>query len=182
MKKFNKLVCMGILGLMGLFCGNVFAAQTGFNTPEINDHQTNWTRVGNVIFFNDYTENASGEIFTGSTTTSGGTSTVSQGLVDARPYLGTKLFILYGTPTVTNGSVTVKIYGWCGTNTVSATRGTEGALLLNGPSGTDLAFTGGIGSSTSVSVTQNVSTLAVSVNVTSGTVSSEVTMTNINTR
>ena len=180
MKKFNKLVCVGILGLTGLFSCSVFGASAGFNTPETTNLTTNWTRVGNVLFFNNFTENTSGEIFAGSTTVSGGTSTITFGLVETTPYAGTKLITLYGTPTQTNGSITFSFYGWAGTTTVLALRGTQSAMILNNP--VTLTFTGGVGTSSSVSITSNPSLMAVSVNVTSGTVTADVGMTNITAR
>lgn len=162
MKKFNKLVCVGILGLIGLFAGNVFAAQAGFNTPVTNDYSTNWTRVGNVLFYDGYVENTAGEIFAGSTTTSGGTSTFSVGVAETGSYAGDKYFSLYLSPT-TAGSVTVNWYGVFGTTTASS--GTSNAALLRNP----YTYSGTTATSTTFTITQDPTLIAVSVNVTSGT-------------
>ena len=175
MKKFNKLVCAGILGLIGLFAGNVFAAQTGFNTPVTNDYHTNWTRVGSVLYYNNYTENAIGEVFTGSTTTSGGTSTFSAGVANVSAYPGNKYISLYLSPT-TAGSITVNFYGVFGTNTVAS--GTSNASLLRDA----YIFTGTTATSTTITITQNPELIGIGVNVTSGTMSVTCGMNSISSR
>ena len=180
MKKFNKFVCAGIFAAMCLYAGNSYGASVGYNTPEVNDHTTNWTRVGSVLFFNDYSGWSGGEKFAGTTTANGGTTTVTYGLVDTRGYSGTKYISIYGTPTTSTGSVTFNFYGWNGTTTVTAANGTEGAYLLNAP--VTLTFSSALGTSTTINFATNPTAMAVSVNVTSGSITSTVGLNTITAR
>lgn len=172
MKKFNKLVCVGILGLVGLFgCIVANAADSNIKIREYNTDGLN-TQSLDVVFFNNYTENAAGEIFSGSTTTSGGTSTFSNGVVDVAGWTGNSYFGLYLSPT-TAGSVTIRCYGVFGTST--APSGTSNASLIDmiiaGDRTKSYTFSGTTATSTTFYIDYLPTLIAMSVDVTSGTMS-----------
>lgn len=162
MKKFNKLVCVGVLGLVGLFSGVVSAADSNISIREYTVDGLN-TQCMDVLFYNAYTENTTGEVFSGSTTVSGGSGTFSNGAVNVAGWTGNKDFGFYFAPT-TAGSVTVNIYGVFGSTTVGA--GTSNAALLMNP----YIFAGTAATSTTFTITQDPTFIAVGINVTSGTV------------
>lgn len=180
MKKFKGLICVGVLGVMALFCCNSFGAITGFNTPERNDTTTNLTNVGSVLFYNAYSEWSDTEKFAGSSTANGGTTTVTAGLVNMQSYSGTTYISIYGTPTTSTGSVTYNFYGWNGSTTVSAANGTRGAYLLNNP--VSFNFTNSLGTSTTINFTTKPTMMAVSVRVNAGSITSTVGLNNISAR
>ena len=67
---------------------------------EIYDTITNNTKNRGVLFFNKYTENnLNEEMFSGSSTTSGGTSTFSAGVVNVEDLFNDKEFSILMTPT-----------------------------------------------------------------------------------
>lgn len=170
MKKWRKYALSGLLSL--LFSGMVYAADDNI---KIYDTTTNNTKNRSVIFFNKYLENnLNEEMFSGSTTTSGGTSTFRAGVVNVEDLFNDKEFSILMTPT-TAGSVTVKFYGVWGTTTVTADVGTNtvGCAELFSKRTT---IQGTAGTSTTVTITDNPNLIAVSTTVTSGTATISVGM------
>ena len=163
MKKFNKLVCAGILGLIGLFSGNIAnAADSNIGIRDYNIDGLN-TQCLDVVFFNQYIENTPGEIFSGSSTTSGGTTTSSNGAINIAGWTSDKNFTMRFAPEGAGGSVTVNIYGIDGTTTVGV--GTNNASILYSN-----AFNVVIGTSATTVITHRPTMMMTSVNVTAGTV------------
>lgn len=164
MNTFNRLLCVGILGLAGVFCSTAKAADSNIVIREYNVDGLN-AQCLDVVFFNKYIENTTGEIFSGSSTTSGGTNTSSNGAVNVAAWTGTKEFGLTLAPSGAGGSITVNIYGISGTTTVST--GTTNAYLLQNPQTYSITSA----TSTSFSIAKNPTMVLCSVNVTAGTVS-----------
>lgn len=162
MKKFNRLICAGVFAVFGL-CSIVNAADSNIQIREYNNDALS-TQSLDVVFFNNYIENTVGEIFSGSSTTSGGTSTFSRGVVDVSGWTGNKDFGLSLAPVGAGGSITVTYYGVNGTTTAGA--GTDNAYVLAGP----VAYNVVAGTSASFSTALKPTLIACSVNVTAGTV------------
>lgn len=170
MKVFKRFLIAGLL--VGVFCGSVFAANSNVRITETyNDRMQTFSK--HVEFFSAYTENnLQEEIFSGSTTTSGGTNTLSSGAVDVSNYRGYKEFSLTMVPT-TAGSVTVKFYAVYGTDTVG-----------NGTTSTGIAelfsyrtvLADAVGTSAVVRIVECPRIIAVSQTTTSGTTTLSVGM------
>ena len=175
MKKFNRLIGICVLSVLGL-CGIANAADSKVGSYEI---QTNWTRGQNYLLYNSYSGWVASEYFSGSTTANGGTTSVTAGLINVKHLSGTKYISLYGSPTTSTGSITYKIYGWYATETVTNANGTRGAYLINE---TTFLFTSALGTSTRISVTDNPLLMAVSVLPSSGSITSTVGMSSITSR
>jgi len=170
--KFRKLFSGFAVGVLffGL-CGSVFAADSNI---KIVDDSTNRTFNRHVLFFDNYTENnLNEEIFSGSSTTSGGTSTFRNGCVITSDLLNSKEFAILLEPT-TAGSCTVKFYGVFGTTTVSTGTDTAGIAELFSYR---TAISGTAATSTTKVITEHPDMMAVSVTVTSGTCTVSVGMT-----
>ena len=164
MKKFNRLVCVGVLAFVGLFgVFNVSHAADG--NIEIREYNTDSlsTQSLDIVFFKNYIENNSEEIFSGSSTTSGGTTTSSNGAVNVAGWTGDKNFGIRLAPGGAGGSVTVNIYGINGTTTIGA--GTANAFILYSNS-----FNVVNGTSAATIITHRPTMMLTSVNVTAGTV------------
>ena len=99
MKKFNRLIGICVLSVLGL-CGIVNAADSNVGSYEI---QTNWTRGQNYLLYNSYSGWGASEYFSGSTTANGGTTSVTAGLINVKHLSGTKYISLYGSPTTSTG-------------------------------------------------------------------------------
>lgn len=164
MKKFNRLVCAGVLSFVGLLgvCNVLNAADSNIEIREYSTDSLN-TQNLDVVFFKNYIENASGEIFSGSSTTSGGTTTSSNGAINVAGWTGDKNFSIRLAPGGAGGSVTVNIYGINGTTTIGA--GTANASVLYSND-----FNVVIGTSATTVVTHRPTMIMTSVNVTAGTV------------
>lgn len=178
MKKFNSLICAGVLAVVGLVgvCDKVFAADSNVTQNKI---ETNWTKGTSFLLWNAYSGWGASEFFSGSSTANGGTTSVTAGLINVSHLSGTKYISLYGSPTTTTGTVTYKVYGWYGTTTLINATGTRGARLLNE---TTFSFTSAIGTSSLISETSNPLMMAVSVLPSSGSITSTVGLTSITAR
>lgn len=172
MKFLKRLLLSGLL-VCGVGVGVVHAADSNIRIVErYNDRMK--TSCKHIEFFRSYTENnLNEEIFSGSSTTSGGTSTFSAGVVDLEGYQGTKEFSLLMVPT-TGGSITVKFYAVNGTDTFSTGTNTSGVAELFSYR-TVLAAS--VATSTTVRIVEAPRAIAVSVTCTSGTPTVSVGMT-----
>ena len=168
MKKFNSLICAGILAAVGL----AGVCSMSYAEPLRTKIETNESKGAAFIFFNGYTENTREHIFTGSTTTSGGTTTITKGLANIKDLTGSKDFAMYFAPGGAGGSVTVNTWFAFGTETVVASEGTRTFALLNSQAINVLTAT-----STTFSTTKNGLLAAMSVEVTAGTVTTTSGMT-----
>ena len=133
MKKFNSLICASILAVVGLFGTWQSASAFDPNNTMFNStvSQTNWTRYGEYLIFNAYTQGVGPEDFTGSTTTDGGSSTFKSGLVNVEHLSGSLYVSWYGSASALGGTSTIRIYGLFGTTTGGV--GTAGAVMLINP-------------------------------------------------
>lgn len=167
MKKFNKLVCAGVLAFVGLFgvcnIGHAFDPNNTMYNQTVS--QTNWSNFSSYLILKDYTQGVGAEDFTGSSTTNGGTSTFSSGLTNVRHITGNIFVSWYGSPTASGGSSTVRIYGVFGTTTAGA--GTGGAVMLINPYASPVSST--VATGTVFTITQHPDMIGVSVEGLSGT-------------
>lgn len=164
----------------GLFAASAFATDSSI---KIYKNTTSKTFNTDVIFYDSYTENTAGEVYCGSTTTSGGSSTFSSGAVNVEDCYGPFDFAVRLAPT-TAGSVTVSFFGVFGTTTVGAGSGTVGVALLRPDDSPSVDFTNPytFASTTATSTTlrfrDNPNVIIVGIDVTSGTMTSSITMSN----
>lgn len=175
MKKFNSLICASILAVVGLVgsCGMSGVLAEPLRTP----HTTNEATGASFVFFDSYTENTREHIFSGSSTTSGGTTTITSGLVNIKNLPGSKDFGMYFAPGGDGGSVTVRTFFAFGTETVIASEGTRTFSLLDSQAINVVNAT-----SSTFSTTKNGLLAAMSIEVTAGTVTTTAGMTSLKAR
>lgn len=168
--KMKKILLGCVIG-MSLLGGNVYATTTAVKQYE---YATNRTWNSEYIWYGTYTQSATGsEHYLGSTTTHGGTTTLSSGCVNVAHINDNIEIAITAIPNgVDGGSATVNFYGVYGTTTAAAaTTTTKGcvmlraALPLNVPSSL-----GAGGTSTVVTISNKPTLMAIGVDVTQGTV------------
>lgn len=169
----SGLLCIGLAGI----------AYATDSSIKIYKNPTTHTFNTDIIFYNGYVENTAGEVYCGSTTTSGGTNTFSAGAVNISDCYGPLDFAVQLSPT-TAGSITVSFFGVFGTETVGSGSNTVGVALLRPDDSPSVDFTnpytfaGTSGTSTVLRFKDNPNIVVVGVDVTSGTMTSRITMSN----
>lgn len=169
--KIRNFIFAGLASI-GLFMGSIHAQ----NVTAIKQYEysTNQTYNSEIIWFGTYTQSATGnEHFLGSTTTHGGTTTLSSSCLNVSHINDDMEFAITAIPNgVDGGSATVNFYGIYGTTTAGASVAlTKGCVMLretlslNCPSSL-----GAVGTTSVVTIAKKPTLMAIGVDVTAGTV------------
>lgn len=125
MKKWlqRSVIAFGLVSCIG---GSVFAFDSTNYTYYSKEVGGNVGKGNRILIYDNYTNAALVEHFAGTDTASGGTTSISAGLVDVSDMPGSK-YVFLKLSAITGGTFTPVLYEFYGTSTVNSTTGTRNA-------------------------------------------------------